>query len=109
MKDNTVHQSLTLQALTDISKYISASLDYEEIAKNCLYSLSENMDLENCALLRPSYDKKNLEIQVGFSDVLSPLPWTDYVPTLGEVEIDSSSNSDDITGIRSRFQSAWSY
>ncbi len=65
MKDTTVHQTRTLQALMDISRYISASLDYLDIARKCLLSLSENLDLEHCALLVPDKEKQHLTIQLG--------------------------------------------
>jgi Nif-specific regulatory protein len=65
MKDSTLHQSKTLAALMDISKHISSSLDYKRIAYNCLISLSENLELEKCALLMPATEGTELSIHVG--------------------------------------------
>jgi Nif-specific regulatory protein len=65
MKDSTLHQARTLAALTDISRHISSSLDYRQIAYDCLIALSENLDLERCTLLMPAADRKSLCIHVG--------------------------------------------
>jgi Nif-specific regulatory protein len=64
-----VHQARTLAALTEISKLFSSSLDYSEVAKQCLYLLSDILDLERGTLLMPTPDRKYLAIRasVGFS------------------------------------------
>jgi Nif-specific regulatory protein len=69
MKDFMVHQARTLAALTEISKLFSSSLDYAEVAKQCLYLLSDILDLERGTLLMPTPDRKFLAIKasVGFS------------------------------------------
>ena len=69
MKDFMVHQVRTLAALTEISKLFSSSLDYTEVAKQCLHLLADILDLERGTLLTPSADRKYLTIKasVGFS------------------------------------------
>ncbi len=69
MKDFMVHQARTLAALTEISKLFSSSLDYAEVAKQCLYLLSDILDLERGTLLMPTPDRKHLTIKasVGFT------------------------------------------
>jgi Nif-specific regulatory protein len=69
MKDFMVHQARTLAALTEISKLFSSSLDYSEVAKLCLYLLSDILDLERGTLLMPTPDRKFLSIKasVGFT------------------------------------------
>ena len=69
MKDLMVHQARTLTALTEISKLFSSSLDYTEVAHECLRTLSETLDLERGTLLMPTTDRKYLVIKasVGFS------------------------------------------
>lgn len=69
MKDFMVHQARTLAALTEISKLFSSSLDYTEVAKQCLYLLSDILDLERGTLLMPTPDRKYLAIRasVGFT------------------------------------------
>jgi len=69
MKDFMVHQARTLAALTEISKLFSSSLDYTEVAKQCLYLLSDILDLERGTLLMPTPDRKYLSIKasVGFT------------------------------------------
>jgi Nif-specific regulatory protein len=64
-----VHQARTLAALTEISKLFSSSLDYTEVAKQCLYLLSDILDLERGTLLMPTPDRKYLAIKasVGFT------------------------------------------
>jgi Nif-specific regulatory protein len=64
-----VHQARTLAALTEISKLFSSSLDYTEVAKQCLYLLSDILDLERGTLLMPTPDRKHLAIKasVGFT------------------------------------------
>ena len=68
-KDFMVHQARTLAALTEISKLFSSSLDYREVAYQCLRTLSETLDLERGTLLMPTTDRKFLVIKasVGFS------------------------------------------
>jgi Nif-specific regulatory protein len=66
MAENTVHQSRTLSALIEVSRCISSSLDYQEIAYQCLNSLSENLDLDKLALWMPSSEEMNmLQVHVG--------------------------------------------
>jgi Nif-specific regulatory protein len=69
MKDFTVHQARIMAALTEISKLFSSSLDYKEVANQCLRTLSETLDLERGTLLMPTTDRKFLVIKasVGFS------------------------------------------
>ena len=69
MKDFMVHQARTLSALTEISKLFRSSLDYTEVAKQCLHLLADVLDLERGTLLMPSTDRKFLVIKasVGFS------------------------------------------
>ncbi len=69
MKDFMVHQVRTLAALTEISKLFSSSLDYTEVAKQCLHLLADILDLERGTLLMPSADRKYLTIKasVGFT------------------------------------------
>ena len=69
MKDYMVHQARTLSALTEISKLFSSSLDYKEVAYQCLRTLAETLDLERGTLLMPTTDRKFLVIKasVGFS------------------------------------------
>jgi len=68
MKDFTVHQARIMTALTEISKLFSSSLDYKEVANQCLRTLSETLDLERGTLLMPTTDRKFLVIRasVGF-------------------------------------------
>ncbi|MBF0432173.1 MAG: sigma 54-interacting transcriptional regulator [Fibrobacteria bacterium] len=65
MPETTIHQARTLSALMDMSRHISSSLDYKLIATRCLRSLSENLDLEKCALFMPTADKKGLQLHAG--------------------------------------------
>jgi Nif-specific regulatory protein len=69
MKDFMVHQARTMSALTEISKLFSSSLDYREVAGQCLRTLSETLDLERGTLLMPTTDRKHLVIKasLGFS------------------------------------------
>src|SRR3954469_7690095 len=69
MKDFMVHQARTMSALTEISKLFSSSLDYREVANQCLRTLSETLDLERGTLLMPTTDRKFLVIKasVGFN------------------------------------------
>ena len=69
MKDFMVHQARIMAALTEISKLFSSSLDYKEVANQCLRTLSETLDLERGTLLMPTTDRKFLVIKasVGFS------------------------------------------
>jgi Nif-specific regulatory protein len=69
MKDFMVHQARTLAALTEISKLFSSSLDYAEVARQCLHLLSDILDLERGTLLMPTSDRKHLVIKasIGFS------------------------------------------
>jgi len=69
MKDFMVHQGRTLAALTEISKLFSSSLDYTEVAKQCLHLLADILDLERGTLLMPTPDRKYLAIKasVGFT------------------------------------------
>src|SRR5215217_2992638 len=69
MKDFMVHQGRTLAALTEISKLFSSSLDYTDVAKQCLHLLSDILDLERGTLLMPTPDRKYLAIKasVGFT------------------------------------------
>ncbi|MDQ3000351.1 MAG: sigma 54-interacting transcriptional regulator [Fibrobacterota bacterium] len=69
MKDFTVHQARIMAALTEISKLFSSSLDYNEVANQCLRTLSQTLDLERGTLLMPTTDRKCLVIKasVGFS------------------------------------------
>ena len=46
MKDFMVHQARTLSAINEISKLFSSSMDYTEVARRCLNSLSDILDLE---------------------------------------------------------------
>ena len=57
-----------MTALTEISKLFSSSLDYKEVANQCLRTLSETLDLERGTLLMPTTDRKFLVIRasVGF-------------------------------------------
>src|SRR3954468_20406946 len=69
MKDFMVHQARTMSALTEISKLFSSSLDYREVANQCIRTLSETLDLERGTLLMPTTDRKFLVIKasMGFS------------------------------------------
>ncbi len=69
MRDFTVHQARILSALTEISKLFSSSLDYREVANQCLQTLSETLDLERGTLLMPTSDRQFLVIKasIGFS------------------------------------------
>jgi two-component system, NtrC family, response regulator len=69
MRDFTIHQGRIMTALTEISKLFSSSLDYREVANQCLHTLSETLDLERGTLLMPTSDRKFLVIKVsiGFS------------------------------------------
>jgi Nif-specific regulatory protein len=69
MKDFMVHQARTMAALTEISKLFSSSLDYREVANQCLRTLSETLELERGTLLMPTTDRKFLVIKasIGFS------------------------------------------
>jgi Nif-specific regulatory protein len=69
MKDFMVHQARTMSALTEISKLFSSSLDYREVASQCIRTLSETLDLERGTLLMPTTDRKHLVIKasLGFS------------------------------------------
>jgi Nif-specific regulatory protein len=69
MKDFMVHQARTMSALTEISKLFSSSLDYREVANQCIRTLSETLDLERGTLLMPTTDRKHLVIKasLGFS------------------------------------------
>ncbi len=69
MKDFMVHQARTLAALTEISKLFSSSLDYTEVARQCLYLISDILDLERGTLLMPTPDRRHLTIKasIGFS------------------------------------------
>jgi Nif-specific regulatory protein len=69
MKDFMVHQARTMSALTEISKLFSSSLDYREVASQCLRTLSETLDLERGTLLMPTTDRKHLVLKasLGFS------------------------------------------
>ncbi len=82
MKDSMIHQARTLSALTDISRYISTSLDYKVTAYRCLMSLSENLELEKCALLMPDEDKRELSVQVSIG--WKPDEIEDYKVIAGE-------------------------
>lgn len=64
-KDSTNHQARTLVALTDISRHISSSLDYQQIALYCLQSLTDNLDLVNCSLFVFNKDLNRLVLSVG--------------------------------------------
>jgi len=67
LKDSTNHQSRTLAALTEISRFMSGSLDYRQIAYHCLQALGENLDLEHCGLVMPSKDQNKLVLSVGIN------------------------------------------
>ena len=69
MKDFTIHQARIMAALTEISKLFSSSLDYREVANQCLRTLSETLELERGTLLMPTADRQFLVIKasVGFS------------------------------------------
>lgn len=65
-RDFFEHQSRTLNALYEVSRVIGSSLDLAVVARRCLRSLSDNLDLERGILLVPSQERSELAIKASF-------------------------------------------
>ncbi len=59
-KDFFEHQTRTLNAIYEISRILGSSLDIATVARRCLRSLSDNLDLERALLCMPDESRVHL-------------------------------------------------
>ncbi len=66
---STIHQTKTLNALIDVTRHINSSLNYQEVAYNCLLSLKNTLELTELCLWSKDQNNPNfLTKKICFSE-----------------------------------------